>query len=847
MREPLLLPLAAIIAGILMGRALDFTAAGAAWPIPVFAALYWAGRYHGARRIGCACIALSLLFLGVWTEAWHRPAPPPIIEAGARETVALQGCVVEPAVFSADREQFTLELDPGARVRVTLPIGTEDAAIPRVHYGQRVEIDARIRRPRNFRNPGAFDYEQYLARKQIYWTASMQAGTSTRVLPGRCGSRARGLIFALREAALDRLDELYSGDVYTSGMMQAILIGENAKLERIWTETFRRTGTVHALVISGAHVAVLAGVLLFLLRLCALQEIPALALAATGAWLYALITGFSPPVVRAAAGFTLYLAARFLFRKARVLNILSAIGIVYLIADPAELFDPSFQLSFLAAAALGAFGLPLMDSRIAPLARGLRGVTDAAVDAHLQPRTAQLRVEVRLAAEGVAAWARIPGAWISRSLAVVLRGLFYAGELAILSAVIQIGLALPMIQYFHRVSITGLTANLVIVPLLETAVPVGFFAIFTGWQWPAAVAGWLVKIAARTADWHAGWEPSNRVADPPLWLGLALAAAFVVLAVALRHGRGRWLVGGMTGGLFVLLVWHPWAAYTVPGTLEMTVIDVGQGDSILMVFPGGGTMLIDGGGILRYGRRTVIPRLDTGEDVVSPYLWARGIKRLDIVAVTHAHADHSGGISALLRNFHPAELWLGSNPSPVLVQQAAQNGIHTFGMRAAASREFSGAKIQVLSPPMGYVSSNQGNNDSLVFRVTYGERSFLLTGDMERAMEGRLLSGREIDLKADVLKVGHHGSRTSTTPDFLAAVAPSIAVISAGFENSFGHPHRDVLHRLAERGVTLLRTDTGGLATVRTDGRKLWLDTMLWRPIHPAGLEFPGLGPGLTD
>jgi competence protein ComEC len=233
--------------------------------------------------------------------------------------------VVEPSAFSNEREQFTLELDQGARARVSLALEDERFALEdersaladdpaaldevgppqRFDYGQRVEVQARIRSPRNFRNPGSFDYAGYLAQQKIFWTATMTRGSQAKVLAGRCGSRAMSAIFVLREAALDRIEKLYAGDEYSTGMMEAVLIGETSKLEKIWTVNFRRTGTFHALVISGAHVVVLAAALMFLLRVCAVPEIPALTVTAAAAWLYALVSGFSPPVARAAAGFTM--------------------------------------------------------------------------------------------------------------------------------------------------------------------------------------------------------------------------------------------------------------------------------------------------------------------------------------------------------------------------------------------------------------------------------------------------------------------------------------------------------------------------------------------------------------
>src|SRR5579864_1820457 len=859
MRDPLILPLAAVICGILLARDVVFSRFDAAWPAVMFLflAALTAGRSRWLRH---TCTALTLLFTGVLSETWHRPGPPPEIDAGLRETVLLEGCVVEPSAFSNDREQFTLELDQGARARVSLALEDEPLALDnlrlaldnqrlalddqrpalahdrpaqRFEYGQRVEIDARIRTPRDFHNPGSFDYAGYLARQKIFWTATMTRGSQARVLAGRCGSRAMAAIFALRETALDRIEKLYAGDEYTTGMMEAVLIGETSKLEKIWTVNFRRTGTFHALVISGAHVVVLAAALMFLLRVCAVPEIPALTVTAGAAWLYALVSGFSPPVGRAAAGFTMYLIARLFFRRGRVMNLLAAVGIAYLLWDPGELLDASFQLSFLSVGAIGALAAPLLERTCAPFSRGLQGIASVGADPHLEPRVAQFRVEVRLAAETFHYWTRLPVRWILEPLGWMLRAVLFAFEMAVISTVIQIGLALPMAEYFHRISFTGLSANLIIVPLLEAAVPIGFFAIFSGWNWAATAAGWLLKIAARTADWHARIEPSWRVTDPPLWLALGFTAALIAFALLVRHRRGRWFSASAVLALFVLLLWQPWPAKITPGTLELTAIDVGQGDSLLVVFPQGRRMVIDGGGVLQFGRRRRKPNLDTGEDVVSPYLWSREIRRIDILVATHAHEDHSGGIAALMENFRPRELWVGANPAPALVERARQLHIRTVAMRASTSFDFSGARIEVLSLPADYAAKADGNNDTLAFRIAYGARSFLLTGDMERPMEQRLLDDQRLG-HTDVLKVGHHGSKTSTTEPFLEAVSPAVAVISAGYGNSFGHPHRDILARLAERHAAILRTDLDGLVTIRTDGHRLTLDRMSWHETSPA-------------
>ena len=204
------------------------------------------------------------------------------------------------------------------------------------------------------------------------------------------------------------------------------------------------------------------------------------------------------------------------------------------------------------------------------------------------------------------------------------------------------------------------------------------------------------------------------------------------------------------------------------------------------------------------------------------------------MAATHAHEDHSGGLAALLENFRPHELWVGANPSAQLLRRAAELRIPVRRPNnASAPFEYGGTRLEVLSPPADFAPAKAGNNDSLALRITYGAHSFLLTGDLEAPWSG-FCWRTGAWLHADVLKVGHHGSKTSTTPEFLEAVSPSVAVISAGFENSFGHPHPSVLARLVERHSAILRTDQDGLITVRSNGRKLSLDSMLWHPQSPA-------------
>ena len=804
--------MAAIAAGILVYRFVPFTSFELLASLGAFAALAMVARLRGSRGLAILCTHLAVFCAGAFTARLHTPGPPPTIDATGRETVVIGGCVVEPPAISGERERFILELDRDARAQVTLYTKPGES-LPQLRYGQNIEVEGKIRPPRNFGNPGAFDYAHFLARQNIYWTVSGAAG-AVRVLPGQCGNRFQKAIMDMRQGALERIERLYRGDSYQAGMMQAILIGQSFQLQKVWTEEYRSTGTFHALVISGTHIAVLAAFFLFLLRVCFVPESAALFLTVVAGWLYTLVTGWQTPCIRSAAGLTLYMIGGYFFRERRALNILAAVAMGFLLFDPDQLFDASFQLTFLAVGFLGAFAAPAIAATSGPLVRALSDLRDAGRDLHLSPRAAQFRVEMRLLADTLGA------GW---PIVITARVLFFAYEVMLTSAVVQLGLALPMVVYFHRVGFSGLSANAFVVPLMGLVVPIGFLAVFTNLAWIAKIAGALLWLSQKAVYFHAAHEPNWRIPTPPAWLGIAISGALIAAAI----WKTRRLAP-IVAALLALLLWHPFAADVRRGELELTAIDVGQGDSLLAVFPDGRRVLIDGGGTLAFGR-TTRSQLDIGEDVVAPYLWERGIRTLDAIAITHAHEDHVGGIPALVADFHPREIWTGATPESAawgaVREKAAEIGAAIVPMQAGKCFAFGGGKIEVLAPAADYVAAGTPkNNDSLVMRLAYGQRSFLLTGDVERPIEREMTAAGAVRA-ADVLKVAHHGSRTSSTEEFLDAVHPAFAVISAGFENSYGHPHPAILERLSDRHAEILRTDQSGLITIRTDGRRITVET----------------------
>ncbi len=782
-----------------------------------------------AERVRLTVLCCGIGLIGIADEIVHRQARAPKLNADDGETVLLSGCVTNPPVFSPAREQFTLNLNSKAAIRLTVNLRPNDHPLS-LNYGQRIEVAAKIRAPRNFQNPESFDYVHYLAAQHIFWTGSVGSSEDIKVLPGSCGSIAVTGLYALRTWALGRIDSLYPNDQHTVSLLQATLIGETSGVERRWTQDFRVTGTYHALVISGQHVSVLAFTILLILRLLQLRKVPALCVATLASWLYAFISGMSSPVVRAAGGFTLFLVASYCFRKMRILNALAVVGIVYLLFDPDQLFDPSFQLSFLSAAAIAAFAIPLMEQTTEPLRAAVKRFDQPGYDPRVEARAAEWRVELRLLARTLQLWTGLSSKVTQFAVArLTFLGAFVADAM-IVSACVQFGLALPMVSYFHRLSVTGLSANIVVIPLLSLVVPMGFASIATGWHFLANATRFLLNVAESVATWHVKWEPAYRIGTIPALIGLTFACSLILLGFAIRHKRGVPIALACALAEFAVICWQPWPADVKPGTLEVTAIDVSQGDSLLVVFPDGQTMLVDAGGFPGMTNMTRKPQIDMGEDVISPYLWSRRITHLDYAVLTHGHSDHMGGLSAIMDNFHPKALWIGAEPDTPewreVRKTALRDNVQIIALtRGAADRSIGGAQIRVLAPGPDYVPEETAkNDDSLVLELTYGRHRALLTGDAEKPIENELVASGLLR-PVTLLKVGHHGSKTSSSEAFLEEIKPQFAVISDGYRNQFHHPHPSVLERLTEHHAAILRTDTQGLITFRTDGKRVELET----------------------
>src|ERR1035437_995308 len=734
---------------------------------------------------------------------------------------------VEDRVIGPSGDRVILD-DPMTR----LP----DDPIP-LTYGTRLHILAKLHPARNYRNPGAFDYEGYLRDNGISVLGSAEAMDIER-LPGFSGSRIELWRTRVHASIIAKIHQLWPAS--QASLMDAMVLGEESFLRNATRTEYQRSGTYHVLVVSGMNLSILAFAIFWTLRQFRVD--PAVAAIATVvvSFAYAFVVGVGPPVWRAALMLATYLGARLLYRG-RNMNAIGAAALGVLIADPHALFGASFQLTFLAVFIIAGIGSPILERTTLPYARGLRLLRASSYDLHVAPEVAQFRLDLRMIAGRLTRF-------IGERLGVILPAIFMrvaigAGALIFISALMQAGLALLMAYHFHRATTMGMPANLAVIPLTQvlmptTAAAVGLGYISTTLAKPAVwISGLALEGIAGTVHWLGksqvvgtpGFLTSIadlRVAMPSLAMILASIAALGLAMLAARRARlAAFASVALLFGVAGWIAFVPSRPHLRAGVMEMTAIDVGQGDSILLVTPEGRALLIDAGGMPLWMHSD----FDIGEQVVSSYLWNRGIDHLDVVVITHPHADHLGGMPAVMANFHPRELWLGID-KPVgelapIVAQAQREGMNVSVKKDGDAFDYGGAHFHMLAPGRDQITgSMRPNDDCLVFTATFGGPTALLEGDAERPAERRVV---EEHPEAMLLKVAHHGSASGTSADLLATVHPRFAVISVGARNVYGHPRREVLERLQKAGVKTYRTDREGAVSFYLDGKSVTPDVAM--------------------
>ena len=697
-----------------------------------------------------------------WLSASRARVAP---EAPRGEPVALEGRVASVPDRLEDRVRFRLATADGRALEVLSPPAPWPLAL-----GDRVRLVAALRSPPGPRNPGGRDTAARLAASGVALQA-IAAAPPVRTGPASPVAwleRGRDRFAAAADRALPPRE---------AGLVRAIGTGDRAALDPEATASFARSGLAHVLAVSGLHVVVVAFALVRLLRalLLRLDRVAArvdprrlsAAVALPATLLYALATGAGFPVLRAALAAGVAFAGTLLDREARPANVLALALLCLLGADPGAALDVSLQLSIAAVAGLVLWAGPLRAA--VPVARGA------------------------------------PRGWRAWLLEPLLAG-------ACASAAASVATAPVLAVHFRQLPLLGLLANVAGVPLGSALTVVATLAAIAAAVWAPLAAPFLLAAGPLASALMA----LSDAAAAPRWAvvgiaspGLAGAAGFGAAALLATHMRGRRRALAAAGAAVCLLLPGPLraAAARWRGGLEVIFVSVGQGDATLLRLPDGSAVLVDAG-----GGPGGAP--DPGARDVVPLLRDLGVRRVAAVFVSHPHPDHVLGLAAVAEAFPPERVFSsgdgGDGEARALLARLGPTAL------APGDRwERAGVTFEVLGGPRETFTTNDA---SLVLRVAFGETSLLFPGDLERAGEQAALARG--GLRSDVVKVPHHGSRTSSSAAFCDAVRPHFAVVSLARANRFGFPHEEAVARWRAAGALVLRTDEGAVRFL-SDGRHL--------------------------
>ncbi len=764
-------------------------------------------------------------------------------------------------------------------------------------YGSCIRVLVRLERARVYANPGSPDFNDFLQRRGYDLKGVIKSPLLIEHIGEASTNRAVAVLYHLRIRMIDALGSSFERRV--AGTLKAMLTGNRYFLYRDTVNRLQQSSTFHTLVIAGLHIGIIAWALLGGRSALRRRRMWRVVFCLVVLWAYAIMVGLAPPVTRATAMITVGLIGPLLFRRSASVNTVGLAASGMLALKPALVADPGFQLSFVAVAGIVALALPLADKlrqigqwrptshtpHPPSCSQTVRYFAETLFwdDRSFNSEMSGAPIRYRLQKAGAA---RVLG---RLRIQPIVRG---AMLLMITSAAIQFSTLPFMALYFNRVSPVGVLLNVVAGLLTGVLMLTALAALVVGCvsAWLAAQLAMVVSAAhyllvTAIVPFVDFPFATFRVAHYEGWHSITYAVYFVPLSMlvvlidrwqpidqvltldrtgrhaALRGKRSTGLLApsaprafspspllNLTSSLWVLAMTSALVAVIRPpsnppdGKLTVHFLDVGQGDSALVIFPRGKTMLVDGGGELvlhgpdkqsepdgastpteANGSEVMDNSFSIGEAVVSRFIWSLGRTRVDYVLATHAHADHIGGLSDVVENFRVGQAIVGHTPTgdpeyDLFAKAVIRRGIPLSSVKAGEHFDIDGVRVEVLWPEPAYGTPvTSGNNDSVVLRLVYGSVSLLLAGDIEHGAEDSIVASG-VDIAADLLKVPHHGSRTSSTEAFLNGVNPRYAVISVGERSRFGHPHSTVVNRYLTRGTTLLQTGRDGMTTIKTDG-----------------------------
>lgn len=756
---------------------------------------------------------------------------------------------------SVERGQQRLKI--GSGVRLTIYDSIHPTVKAEYLIGDRIRFPSALQRPKNYSNPGMFDYQAFLERRNILLVGSLKTPSQLQRLEGIGCNSLLYYSAVLRRSFSGFLQKQFSllgpdGD-RTSGIIDGLLFGRRERMDPEIEELFRITGTYHIFVVSGFNTALIAVFLIWCLRLLRLPVWLQVVGTSAALLFYMIMTDLNLPVVRATIFSILVLIAHVIWRQTSLPNSIALSGLVLLFFWPESARDVGFQLTFLSCLAIACIAVPFIENYLLPWRLSLHGFFTTNVHLLQYDRihrwARRLHFELEVLMERILRAIGDPRGMISKLMPrlILFTGdcIFYLVGILIVSVSVHFLLAPLMADSFHRANLASAPANLLVVPvmtlmLLGSLCVGGVLWIFnvTWYPW-VFLTVWLSEKTLFCLRWFSeqgGWH--WRTPSPPTpWMYFYYGLWMFCLLPFPRRIRFVAFLAVLV--CFPTFLWSPFPVVHESGTWEVWFFDVGHGDSILNIFPSGETILVDGGGSRgksvaeNDGMESIRTRFDVGEDVLCPALWTLRVKRLDHVVLTHPESDHYGGLHAVLRNFPvgglwgpwPVEKWISSVPG--LQRLAEEKNLEWQSLIKGDSFSIDGLRLDVISPPETLLGPYARiNNRSVVLLGRYLKSRLLLTGDLEKAAEFDLLQDCRT-LQAEVLKVAHHGSETSSHSEFLECVHPEYAVISSREKASVSIPMTGTLERIHTIGAKIYRTSDSGAIHVRFLPAETKIDTFL--------------------
>lgn len=661
-------------------------------------------------------------------------------------------------------------------LRITLLHPSQYPSPLKLRAGDKVKVSAQVLPSRDFRNFGVKRLANLRKNQNIHNHAISKSVLLVETEKER-GFSLSGLISAVRLKLIQKIEDHFSSADKNAlsregAVLEALLLGERGRMDGETTSALQRSGLFHLIAISGAHVAILSFLIFTAFRFLRMPKRLSYLLLILLLLFYAFLVEGRASVFRAVIMALAYLIGKLLWKNVSLLNTISFSAFFLLLANPFYLFDMGFELTFAATYSIILF----------------------------YPRVLNFMPKLPLK----------------------------MSEFFVLSLTAQLGVLPFLVNSFHRVTFSAILLNFAAIPLAGLVMALGFFFLGLSLASSFLAHGLALGIAHLIRFFLAVarlFDPlpvfSYRIPTPHLATIISYFLFLVLLLLRPKSKAQKPLIFLAFALSLVILISYPFPASS-SGNLTVTFLDVGQGDSILVEFPGRKKMLIDGGG-------TPDDSFDIGEQVVSPFLWSKGIKQIDYLVLTHAHPDHMNGLKAVAENFKIMNFWEAFSPRESPAYTMLQNNLGSSVRKQRIFRGFvhqeGAVKLEALHPEDGLPHEREASNEeALVFRLSLGEQSFLLTADIGVQAESEIME-KNLAIKAQVLKSPHHGSRTSSSKDFLEAVGPQVVVITAGRANIYGVPHPEILERYRRLGVRILRTDEDGAVEISAGGYSIAIRT----------------------